>query len=86
MSAVSIVTTLVCVRVCDDALTAIIDVSGNVDSRVVVVSQTFKRGVLLKVWSNPVLSSLCLICIQLKGEKKIQSTIYGCSHYRFKKS
>lgn len=64
------VTTLVCVRVCDDALTAIIDVSGNVDSRVVVVSQTFKRGVLLKVWSNPVLSSLCLICIQLKGKKK----------------
>lgn len=60
----------VCVHVCVCVLTAIIDVSGDVDSRVVVISQTFKRWVLLKVWSYPIFPSLCLICIQLSEKIK----------------
>lgn len=65
----------VCVLVCVcvgvwGALTAIIDVRGDVDGRVVVISQTFKGRVLFKVRSNPVFPSLRLICIQLRGKKK----------------
>lgn len=71
-----------CVFAC--ALTAIIDVSRDVDSRVVVISQTFKWWVLFKVWPYPIFSSLCLVCIQLnkttKKENKKKGTV-GLKHH-----
>ena len=46
-------------------LTAVVDVGGDVDGRVVVRGQPFKGRVLRKVRSDPVLPALRVVGIQL---------------------
>jgi hypothetical protein len=58
----------VCVRVC--ALTAIVDVSRDVYSSVVVRGEAFKQHIFLKGWPDPVLPTLCLIHLQLEKKRK----------------
>lgn len=56
-------------------LTAVVDVGGDVHSRVVVIRQAPEQWVLLEVGPYPVLPALRLVCVQLECWKRKKTTM-----------